>query len=105
MNLVTFTKDTHLMDEYGRPMVAVPAWLFGDLDPTCNRYLLRIEGSQVHPDGGHTDVQDVAKARHLVENLNCITKQPSRRYVMITIEEVSELIGSVNQEAIDTLNS
>lgn len=89
-----------------REYIAVPKWVLESPHPQgCNYYLLRIEGGVAEADGCHSDPSDVAKAKHLIESLNCITKAPDRRYVMIRVEEVEGTGGPINQESVDALNT
>ena len=87
-----------------RPKVSVPAWIFAETD-RCNRFLLYItpEG-KADVDGGHDDPADVAEAKHLFERIALLRKPEGTRWVMVTIEEVPEFTGRVNESALATLN-
>jgi hypothetical protein len=85
-------------------LISVPSWVLDEPHGTCNYYLLRIEGDEARADGCHSDPQDVAKARRLIESIDAITKRPGRRYVMVRVMPVPEHTGSVNRGAIDALN-
>jgi hypothetical protein len=85
-----------------REYVLVPKWLFEKVHPECNKFLLSIyDDDTADLDGCHDDAQGVAQAQHLIKRLGLGSKE--RRTVMITVEEVPEFTGKVNEEAIATL--
>jgi hypothetical protein len=85
-----------------REYVLVPKWLFEKIHPDCNKFLLSIyEDDRSDLDGCHSDAQGVAQAQTLIQRLGLGPKE--RRTVMITVEEVPEFTGKVNEEAIATL--
>ena len=85
--------------------VLIPAWIFEKTD-RYNRFLLGIApDGTVTIDGGHDTPNSVAKALKLFNSIACIKPKENTRWVMITVEEVSEFEGMVNQDAIDTLNT
>jgi hypothetical protein len=91
-------------DPYDRDFVLVPKWLFDRhfRSSECNKFLLSIFDDDTSDlDGCHGDAQGVAKAKHLIERLGLGPKE--RRTVMITVEEVPEFTGKVNEEAVATL--
>lgn len=85
-----------------REYVLVPKWLFEKVHPECNKFLLSIFDDDIADlDGCHDHAQGVAEARHLIQRLGLGPKE--RRVVMITVEEVPEFTGKVNEEAITVL--
>lgn len=81
-----------------RPMLTLPRWMF---DQVGDRFLVAIEpNGTAHSDGGHSDPQDVAKARELFQRLVIIRPPEGTRYVMVTIEEVPPFTGRLNEEAV-----
>ena len=85
-----------------REYVLVPKWLFEKIHPECNKFLLSIyEDDRADLDGCHDNAQGVAQAQHLIKRLGLGSKE--RRTVMITVEEVPEFTGKVNEDAIATL--
>lgn len=86
----------------GRPMVSLPAWM---LDRPNEFFLVAVEpDGTAHIDGGHSETGDVAKARHLFEHITVIRPPEGTKYVMVGVAEVPPFRGSVNEEAIRTLN-
>ena len=82
----------------------IPRWLF-NAEETGHYFLLSINpDGKVDWDGGHSDIEGCASAKHLIERINCIPKQEGRRYVCIKIEEVPEFTGKVNEDALSSLN-
>ncbi len=85
-----------------REYVLVPKWLFEKVHPDCNKFLLSIFDDDTSDlDGCHDDAQGVAQAQTLIKRLGLGGKE--RRTLMITVEEVPEFTGKVNEEAIATL--
>ena len=58
-----------------------------------------------HLDGGHGDIDGVAKAKVLHESIMCIKPPPGTRFFSIKVEEVPEYTGdSINRESVELLN-
>lgn len=89
---------------HGREHILIPAHLFENIHPECNKYLLSIfEDGVIEEDGCHSDAQEVAGAKVLIQRLGLQANRGERKTVMITIEEVPEFKGKHNEEAIATL--
>jgi hypothetical protein len=87
-----------------RDVVLVPKWLFKEAHTTsnCNKFLLSIfDDDTTDLDGCHETAQGVAEAKELISRLGLGRKE--RRTVMITVEEVPEFKGKLNEEALATL--
>lgn len=83
--------------------VDVPRWMFEK--GIGQRFLAAIQpDGRVSIDGGHSDPQDVAKARVLFESLIVIRPPAGTHYVMVTVEEVPDFVGEVNNEMIAVNN-
>lgn len=81
-----------------RETVALPRWIF---DHIGELFLVGIEpNGKTHVDGGHSEVVDVARARELFQRLAAIRTPEGTRFVMVSIEEVPQFAGTLNEEAI-----
>lgn len=84
------------------PQTALPRWIF---DHAGERFLVAIKPSgEATIDGGHTEPQDVAKARALFEALDVIRPPAGTQYVMLTVEAVPAFTGTLNHDAVSTNN-
>ena len=84
--------------------VALPSWMFGE-NGVGYRFLVLIRpDGTTSVDGGQSFGADVAKALHLHQSIAVIAPPAGTRALMLTVEEVPEFRGRVNNEAIATLN-
>lgn len=82
--------------------LTIPAWV---LEAKGQRFLVGISsGDHVIIDGGHSTPDAVAKAQVLHEKIAAIRAPGDVKWYMLTVEEVPEFVGKVNEEAIKTLN-
>ena len=82
--------------------VPIPAWIF---EHPGQYFMVGIEpDGRVRVDGGHRNPQSVAKAKRLHESIADIAAPAGTKFLMIKVDEIPTLRGSVNQEAIETIN-
>lgn len=90
--------------------ITLPRHIFEKLDEHvehgCQKYLVTIRPTgEGDIDGCHSDAQEVAKAKKLIESIRVITPPSGTIFAMITVEPVPTLVNDdINYQAVGCIN-